>query len=486
MRSTAILLLSIVVATTAVPVRAGIDLVVEAKVFRTPGQGPRVEVNLAMLAGSLAGAVNERGFRYTQAEVLTLVEQGGAIMAFSKVELRGTERTDTLDADLVHSEVFNLPPGVYDLVVEARDMLGTDTTVARYRAPLMIGEAPAGVHLSDIMFAERIDKADDGPATRHGHTVVPLVGHYFPSALSTLSFCTEVYGTDKHFGPDSLYLLIYQLERMEDRQVQGQYKRLLRVRAREVEPLMASFDIAMLPTGNYLLAVEVRDRRGELVTRREQLLQRNNPLLYAYDLQAMERVDINGTFVTMYSDADTLAEHIRSLRPIADPLERKIIDDRWKDRDMELMRRFFFSFWSNRAPDAAQAWKDYRDQVVKVNRLFSCRVKKGYETDRGYVYLKYGAPNSMMDRFNEMDAYPYTMWHYYRAGKYTNRRFVFYQSSLANDCLELLHSEVPGEVNNPRWNQIIHSRNVAMPDVDPTRVNSLSGERADEFFEIPR
>ena len=39
----------------------------------------------------------------------------------------------------------------------------------------------------------------------------------------------------------------------------------------------------------------------------------------------------------------------------------------------------------------------------------------------------------MMDRFNEMDAYPYSIWHYYRAGKYTNRRFVFYQASLANN-----------------------------------------------------
>ena len=117
------------------------------------------------------------------------------------------------------------------------------------------------------------------------------------------------------------------------------------------------------------------------------------------------------------------------------------------------MRRFFYSFWSNRSPDPEAAWVAYRKEVVKVNKLFGCRVMKGYETDRGYVYLKYGPPNTMMDRFNEMDAYPYTIWHYYRAGKYTNRRFVFYQPDLVSNCLVLLHSEVPGEIQNPRWNQ---------------------------------
>jgi hypothetical protein len=45
---------------------------------------------------------------------------------------------------------------------------------------------------------------------------------------------------------------------------------------------------------------------------------------------------------------------------------------------------------------------------------------------------------------------------------------------------------VPGEVQNPRWNQILHSRNVPMPNVDPQNVNNASGERANEFFEMPR
>jgi hypothetical protein len=102
------------------------------------------------------------------------------------------------------------------------------------------------------------------------------------------------------------------------------------------------------------------------------------------------------------------------------------------------------------------------------------------------VYLKYGAPNTMMDRFNEMGTLPYTIWHYYRAGKYTNRRFVFYQPDLANTCMQLLHSEVPGEIQNPQWNNILHQRNVAMPGVQTQDPNTLESDRVREFYNDPR
>jgi GWxTD domain-containing protein len=150
------------------------------------------------------------------------------------------------------------------------------------------------------------------------------------------------------------------------------------------------------------------------------------------------------------------------------------------------MQRFFYSFWANRGPDPEQAWLAYEEQVIKVNRLFSCRSRKGYETDRGYVYLKYGAPNTMMDKFNEMGTVPYSIWHYYRAGKYTNRRFVFYQPDLVTNCFELLHSEVPGEVQNPQWNQLLHQRTTPVVGVQNVQPGTTESDRVKEYFNDPR
>lgn len=200
----------------------------------------------------------------------------------------------------------------------------------------------------------------------------------------------------------------------------------------------------------------------------------------------MDRLDLEGKFAGAFTNRDSLVDHIASLRPIADHLEGKIIEDRYKDKDMDLMKRFFYTFWSNRSADPERAWQAYRQEVIKVNKLFGCRVLKGYETDRGRVYLKYGPPNTMMDRFNEMGTLPYTIWHYYRAGKFTNRRFVFWQPDLANNCLPLLHSEVPGELNNPQWNYLLHTRTQPPPGVNVTQPNTLESDRVMEFFNDPR
>jgi GWxTD domain-containing protein len=465
---------------------ATVDVVVECHTFYAPGHGARVEVNMAMLAGTFVLAPNGQGMLQARVEVLTLIEQDGQIKTYAKSIVRGPETSDSTYTDLVHQEFFDLQPGRYDLNMEFRDLNSADTTIRRHLAPLTVGTLGSGVVISQILLAERIGSALDGEIGKFGYCVVPLLSDYYPSSLSSIDFYAEIYGTEEYFGKDSLYLLTYQLESYEKRTVQGSYKKNIRATARSVEPLIAQFDIANLASGNYVLAIEVRDRKGGLVARQEQMIRRNNTLKYTYDPQDLERLDITGTFAGAMTDRDTLAEHIRSMRAIADPLERKIIDDRWKDRELDLMRRFFYSFWANRSSDPEAAWKDYYTEVQKVNRLFGCRVLKGYETDRGIVFLKYGPPNSMMDRLHEMDSYPYTIWHYYRAARFSDKRFVFYQPSLASDCFELLHSEVPGELQNPRWNQMLHIRNVAMPNVDTQGVNTMSGDRAKEFFELPR
>ncbi len=465
---------------------ATVDLVVETRTYHIPGHGPRVEVNMALLAGSVTLGPNQRGFMQGQVETITVIERDGAIVDFAKTIIAGEERTDSIMTDILHQEHFDLPPGVYEISVEARDLLTMDTTTTRYRAPLVIGKLSDGISIADPLFAERMEPVADGSHSKFGYQVVPLISDYFPRGIDQLNFYTEVYGADKVFGTDSLYLLTYQLELLEEQRVVAPFKRSMRMAARPAEPVFASFDISNVPSGNYLAVIEVRDKRGELVARRDRMLQRNNPISVNYDPESLSQLDVTNSFMAHVTDRDTLMEYLRSLMPIADPLERKIIEDRWNDKDVEVMRRFFHGFWANRSTDPEKAWKEYQAQVVKVNQAFGCRVLRGYETDRGRVYLKYGAPNSMMDRFNEMDALPYTIWHYYRAGKYTNRRFVFYQPDLANNCMELIHSEVPGEVNNPRWNQIIHGRNNAFQNVDVMPVQQASGDRAREFFDLPR
>ena len=477
---------ALILSSACISVQAAVGVVVETKVFHRPGNNSLVEVNMAFLAGSMVNSTDANGLSITQVEALTLIEQDGKIAAYAKTVISGSPRSDSLQIDMLHQEIFDLAPGNYIMTLEVKDLHSTDTTLTRYNAPLIVSALGSEISISDILIAERFEKATEGTPSKFGYTVVPLLTDYFPEEISNLSFYAEVYGTDVMLGKDSLYLLTYQVETFETRKAYGQLKITNRVQAKSVEPVFAEFDISTLPSGNYLAAVEVFNRAGVLLARREQFFQRNNKITLQYDLQALDELNIGNTFVGSYTDTDSLAEHIASFRPIADALERKIIDDRWKDRDLDLMQRFFYTFWTNRSNDPEGAWRAYRAEVIKVNKIYGCRNMRGYQTDRGYVYLKYGPPNTQMDRMQELDAYPYTIWHYYRAGRYSNKRFIFYQPDLVTNCMVLLHSEVPGELKNPRWNQILHERNVAHPNVDPAQVGTQSGGRADEFFDMPR
>lgn len=475
-------LLPCLLATLAPPASAAVDAFVETKTFYTNGQQPVVGIHFAFNGGSAVHLANERGFMQARIEALTIIQKDGAILDFRKTVVQGPERLDDQRTDFLHTETFQLDPGNYDLYFELRDLNGADTTVGRFSQPLAIAAPGTGLFFSDVLLAERFDAASDGS----GNTPVPYLGTYYPPDVDVLNFYAEVYGTDKLFGTDSLFLLSWQLEVFEDKQVFGNYKAVKRMKAASTEPLMTQFDISGLPSGNYLLAIEVRGRTGDLQGRKELFFQRNNPI--AYDMESLGALAIGNTFADAITDVDTLLEHINSMRPIAEDLERKIIDDRLKDHDLALMQRFFYSFWFNRNGYAPQqAWEKYRKEVMKVNALYGCRNRPGYTTDQGIIRLKYGMPNSVADQPMDNDGYPYQVWHYYRCGNYNDRRFIFYQPERVGNCYELLHSDMPGEIQNKNWNQILHGRNTQAGDVTrPAGNSTMHGGQVDDLFNRPR
>lgn len=418
-----------------------LNAVVETKRFHEPGTGELVDVNIAILGSTALWTADERGFEQAQADVLTVVEQNGKIVDFRKTLVRSPERADTLQTDFIHQERFILQPGEYALKLELHDANLADTARTYVNMPLVVSDRKKEVTLSDIMFTT------PGP---DGKGIAPFPGTYFPAGQEKLRFYAEAYGTIDHFGKDGPFIALTQIEEYESGKVAANFRHVQRLKADTIVPMGMEFGIGKLPSGNYLLAVEIRDRHDSLVQRRAQFFQRNNPI--TYDPTILADGELGPNFTDAYTDADTLAEYLSSMRPIADELERKMIDDRWKDKKPELMRQLMYTFWYNRAPsDPQAAWERYLQAVNYANKHFGCRNMRGYQSDQGYVYLRYGAPNTVVDRANETAAVPYMIWHYYRARQYSDRRFVFYQPERSTTCWTLLTSDMPGEINNSRW-----------------------------------
>jgi GWxTD domain-containing protein len=251
--------------------------------------------------------------------------------------------------------------------------------------------------------------------------------------------------------------------------------------------MLNEFDIYDLKSGNYFLTIEARDRENNLMAKNRIFFQRSNPRIRISkeDLAAM---NINNTFAERIADLDTLSYYIACLDPIADDQELTFIMANKNSNDIESLQKFLYKFWHDRYPaDPEREWLNYLNEVTKVDLAYSTSISRGYETDRGRVYLKYGPPNAISENYNEPATYPYEIWHYYELENgQRDRRFVFYTKDIVTNDFAQLHSDVPGELSNYRWQYILHERVDPGFDIDRSVVPESWGGNSRRYFDLPR
>ena len=185
---------------------------------------------------------------------------------------------------------------------------------------------------------------------------------------------------------------------------------------------------------------------------------------------------------------DTLEDILLSMEPISTNPETEFIKYIIKQGDEHVMQQYIYNYWQKRNPlEPSKPFIAYMIEVMRVNREFGTSIKKGYETDRGIVYLKYGQPNSIMKQHHEPGTYPYEIWHYYGIRGQGNVKFVFYNTDLATNDFELLHSNAIGEINNYRWKLTLRKRDKGFNSVDETGGGFDEwGTHYEEYYEQPR
>ena len=125
----------------------------------------------------------------------------------------------------------------------------------------------------------------------------------------------------------------------------------------------------------------------------------------------------------------------------------------------EMKQNYFASFWQSRyGVDAIAQWNKYRALVYEAEQKYGTKIRRGYETDMGRVFIKYGRPNDIDERLNQQATYPYIIWHYYKAKNQSNVMFVFYNSTAVNQDFELIHSTMQGEITNTNWKTYVNKR----------------------------
>ena len=454
--------------------------------FLTPDGAPYLEVQAEIMAQGLQWLVsNDSLYRAAVEWTVVAYDTTGAVAGFSKA----TARTGALPypGDFVDIARIPLDPGPHVLELTLSDLAVQSAAPLRHEMVVDI-DTPNALDISDLFLVQGVANAASEPTslTRSGREVLPLVDQRISAGVEFVPFYGEAYGTDRQFGQDSAFLVVAGFQDLEGKWVAGT-RRFFRKKGAVVLPLLESIPVP--ESGLYALTVELQTPDQETVLARSLSVE-----VVGVDAQiSAEAARSLSPFVLVHDNRESLYAMVESLIPIADAGERRTIEYSLKGADLRTLQSFLDQFWLSRSPEApAEAWREYRREVAIADTEYgNCPNRDGHETDMGWILLRYGRPNTIVQRHNGTQYYPYEIWHYHKAGQFNNRRFLFYTPQVVGECFELLHSDHPQEIRNVDWLDILKTRELGH-SVAQTSVNQLgrrdtySREEPEDLFFNPR
>jgi len=455
--------------------------------FNSP-EGPYVETYLSIAGNSVQFVKNENGKFQATVNILMTFKQDNAIKAFKKYELNSPELSDTNSINIyfIDQQRILVPNGTYDFEIQLTDKHKTIQPTP-YVQSLTLDFPPEKPSISGIQLIKSYSKSDSSTVlTKSGYELVPMVYTFFPENEAKLIFYCELYNLDKAIPKDQKYLLSYFLETFENNMKLNDFAKVKKESPKGVFVLLSEFNIENLASGNYNLVVEARNQQNELLSSKKLFIQRINPnaKLTFTDLLA---ANIQNTFVEKITNIDTLKEYINSTYPVSSGIEKAFIRGSLKTADLKTLQEYFYNYWQRRDQgNPSAAWLRYKLEVDKAQANFGNNIKKGFQTDRGRVYLEYGPPNARSTNYNEPSSYPYEIWQYYTLNNnQRNKKFVFYSEDMVTSDFTLLHSDAIGEVMEPRWRIVLRNRSYAPLDLQETQIINAWGENADDEWDLP-
>lgn len=445
--------------------------------FWSPVDGNYLETVVFVNSNTVKPTKLVNGKLQGRIEISLIISKNDSVTTYEKVVLKGQEYEGKMASNnhYLHMKRFVLAPGIYDVELSIHDVSDTANKVFT-STKIEIVDRGNELSTSDIVFVDALTRSTTQTTlTRSGYEVQPAASDFYGMEKDTLIYFFEVYGAAKYLK-DSLFVATIRIQDLSTGQMEEKLMRFFKLKKNEVNVVFDRVPINWLATGSYALVLELRDSENRLVktTKRNfSRLNKDESLM----TNKLVSVNLSNTFVDSM-DLNQVYYVLRSMVPISNFSERAFIQ-RYPSAnigDLELQKKFVYDFWQKRYPENPyEGWENYNKQVDFVNRVYSSKVTKGFETDRGRVYLQYGEPNSRVIETNEPSAFPYEIWWYYRLPNQmsqTNVRFIFFNPDMISNDYELLHSEAIGETNDPQWRTRLYSRTTPVNSIDQTEIRN--------------
>lgn len=427
-----------------------IKAAVEVYRFASDAQ-PYIEVNYRVFANSLH---NDPLVALPEYEVLStiMVYQDAEVVTYAKNLLKHADTTDMLDV-----QRFALDPGKYLVSVELSDPNGKSSTF-KVEKEIEVA-AVAKPSLSDVSLLAAAKSSDwESPLVKNGIYMEPAPYGVYDESQQQLLAYLELYklnlsATDKYFLEYTI------LSGYKGQNAEPQLTKYKRIKPGEEAIHLLRMNIADLPSGAYHFNVQLRNAKKELVTSSAVNFLRDNPEADKAQLSRRSK-GFENSFVHHIAE-DSLNYYLQAVSPIAKEPLRSALDEAFASEDILTKKLYLHNYWKDQAGDQAELMCNAYMRVARiVDKQFWNGTSHGFDTDLGYIFLRYGKPDDMIIVDDEVSALPYQIWRYNHiaATGENNVKFLFYAPTLNHRDFELLHSTCRLELQNPSWEAEIYKK----------------------------
>ncbi len=399
--------------------------------------------------------------------------------------------TDLMNHSILELKKYALPPGFFKIKLILTD-LADSTHPLTINDSLTIPEVLQKPFFSDLQLLDTIvESPGRTPFLKNGRQQVPAFVDFMDDDKRTLHYYTELYNLSKILSTDLPLIQKIAISRYAETNDMREFLKTDTVKAGDTKTIDGSFNIASLQSGNYYLRITVENNSRLIIASQTLFFQRLNkhPVEIAPDtaknkpvsdtgLENVSVLNLKKTFVAKYSLGE-IRGILKMLLPFSDALATQTIQGFLKKPDEVYMRYFVYNYFANiNRKDPGKAFKEFSDRIIEVNKLFNTNSTRGYETERGFIYLRYGAPTEIITVENESGNHPYEIWQYNlltqtNRKEITNALFLFYKPNEITSEYKLLHSTVTGESQNMDWRNYLYSA---------SNGTSNSDSRAEQYF----
>jgi GWxTD domain-containing protein len=326
---------------------------------------------------------------------------------------------------------------------EAEIMLNNETVSIKRKFLIDAGKnrfSDSEIGLSDIQPAFSVEKSSEVKSAfyKNGLEVIPSPALTF-DGRKPLWFYAEVYNLIQQVNKDGRTLYQHSYLTKNEKMLPKTERQSVRKRSGDNVVICEYVEAANLVSGGYTYTLEIMDSAGKSFAKRHKKI-------FIYNPHAIEEKEYLSVQNQGSDDGDDLYDDVRRY------VEYIMSNDEKKEYDLVKNageKRFFFErFWAKRG--GAGYRSQYIALIEEANIKFSTKWRRGFQTDQGRIFIKYGNPSNIERTNDDSESRPFEIWSYENLSSQGLVFFVFAdRAGLGN--YELVHSTALGEITNPNW-----------------------------------